>query len=369
MSRNFILFTIVALIAGRVLVGFNGLRGVAYGQTATAESVLQENFDDNKKGTPWKVVGESAKARVVETNKRLEFATTADVNVPFVGYVSDKWWIDPNQNFQMKVNLYFDVYTYSHGWVCFGVTPSPNGPSSQYVKFGIGASSVFQNYWREWKDGYEIRTDFVGRVRSVVTLYIFYDSWGDVLYLSDSGYDPDSAWQSLPNIVRGRWGRVPLYVFLGATTENLTMNSGNAYLDNFVIDKGRIGSPYNDPTQPPGGDGGDPLLDVAATVAVVPSPIYRQSGADKLTVLIGLPPEIKLADWDATKVPTLSPGSIAAKAQTAFTWTDCTVKILASFSKAELMQAVPTNGPVDLYIVGQLKDGRTYVGSCPVSIQ
>lgn len=367
MNRNLILFVIVALIAGRVSVCLNGPGSVAQGQT-TAQPVLQDDFDDNKKGTPWKEFGETAKAKVTEVNKRLEFTATADVNVPFMGYISDKWWIDPNQDFRMKVDLYFDIYTYSDGWVCFGVTPDSAQPRDGYIALGIGCSGIFQNYWREWKDGYEVRVDFAGRVRALVTLYMFYDSWYDVLYLSDTGYDPDSAWQTLPGLIQGRWGRAPLYVFLGAITENLTVNSGNVYLDNFVIEKGKLGSPYNDPTQPPGGGDGQ-LMDVAATLAVAPSVISRQTGGDKLTVLIGLPKEVTLADWDPAKAPTLSPGGIPANAQTAFTWVDGTVKILASFSKAKLMEAVPNNGQVDVHAVGQLKDGRSYAGSGKATIR
>jgi hypothetical protein len=370
MSRNFILFVIVAVIAGRVSICLNGSGGVAQGQTSTEQPVLQDNFDDNKKGTPWKIFGETAKAKATEVNKRLEFTTTADVNVPFVGYISDRWWIDPNQDFRMKVDLYFDIAAYnSDGWISFGVTPNANQPGDRYVALGVGCSGFFKNYWREWRDGYEVRVDFAGRVRSLVTLYMYYDSWYDVLYLSDTGYDPDSAWQVLPGLVRGRWGRVPLYVFLGAKTKNLTIMSGNAHLDNFVIEKGKLGSPYNDPTQPPGGGGGGQVLDVAATLAVVPSVIQRRASGDKLTVLVGLPQEIGLADWDPANVPTLSPGGIAANAQTAFVWVDNTVKILASFSKTKLMQAIPSNGLVEVHVVGQLKDGRSYAGSSPVTIQ
>ena len=50
----------------------------------------------------WRLFGENAKAKTTEVNKRLEFTATSDVNVPFMGYIGDKWWIDPNQDFQMK---------------------------------------------------------------------------------------------------------------------------------------------------------------------------------------------------------------------------------------------------------------------------
>jgi hypothetical protein len=366
MNRSFILFVIVAVMAGRLSTCPRN-SGVASGQTTTASPVLQDNFDDNKKGTPWKVFGTSAKAKVAEANKRLEFTTPSDANVPFMGYISDKWWIDPNQDFQMKVDLHFDIFSYADAWVSFGVTPESTGPDDMYAALGIGCSGVFQNYWSEWHDGYEGRMDFEGRVKTTVTLYISYDSWYDVLYLSDSGYGSEGTWETLSGFIKGKLGRVPLYVFLAAKTESMAINSTGAYMDNFVIEKGKLGSPYQS-TDPNSGGGGGDVRDVAGTLAILPSTIQRSGTSDKLTALVALPAGVTLADWDSTKMPVLTPGSIAATAQTAFVWMDDTVKILASFSKTKLMQAVTTNGQTEVYVSGTLKDGTTYAASCTVTI-
>jgi hypothetical protein len=369
MNRNIILFVIAAVIAGRMSVCLKSPGSVALGQTTTTP-VLQDNFDDNKMGTLWKLFGTSAKAKVAEANKRLEFTIATDVNVPFAGYISDKWWIDPNQDFRMKIDLHFDIFAYANGWVCFGLTPEATGPDEKYVVLGIGCSGPFQNYWSEWRDGYEARMDFESRARTTVTLYISYDSWYDVLYLSDTGYGSEGTWQSLSGFVKGSLGRAPLYVFLGVKTDSLAINSGSAYLDNFVIDKGKLGSPYPSTDPNDGGTGGE-VRDVEGTLAIQPSTIQRSGGSDKLTAMIGLPAGITLAKWDPTKMPTLSPGSIAATTQTAFVWVDDSVKILASFSKAKLMQvqAVTANGQVEVYVSGLLKDGSSYAASCFVTIQ
>jgi hypothetical protein len=367
MNRNLILFAIVAVFAGRMSVCLKS-SGVAMGQTTTATPVLQDNFDDNKIGTPWKVFGTNAKAKVAEANKRLQFTTTSDVNVPFMGYISDKWWIDPNQDFQMKVDLHFDIFSYSNAWVCFGVTPKSTGPDDVYATVGIGCSGVFQNYWAEWHDGYVGRMDFEGRVLPTVTLYISYDSWYDVLYLSDNGYGSQGTWETLSGFVKGQMGRVPLYVFLAAKTQSMAIDSSGVYMDNFVIEKGKLGSPYNQPTDPnSGGDDGG-VKDITGTLAMLPSTLQRSAASDKLTALVALPAGVTLADWDSTKMPVLSPGGIAATAQTAFIWADDTVKILASFSKTKLMQAVSTNGQTEVYVSGTLKDGTTYAASCAVTI-
>ena len=112
----------------------------------------------------------------------------------------------------------------------------------------------------------------------------------------------------------------------------LRIGSGEAYVDNFVIEKGKIGSPYSDVD--PNSDDPDPTTDVAATVSVVPSVIERKATSDRIIAVIGLPQGVELGDWDSKSMPVMSPGSIKADSQTAFVWVDDTVKILASFSKA-----------------------------------
>jgi hypothetical protein len=367
MNRNFILFVIVAVIAGRMGV-FPRHSGVALGQT-TSSPVLQDNFDDNKKGTLWRVFGTSAKATVTEINKRLQFSTTSDIDVPFMGYIGDKWWIDPNQDFQMKIDLTFDIFSYSgNGWVCFGLTTEPTGPQNRYVALGIGCSGVFQNYWAEWQDGFIGRVDLSGRTKPTVTLYISYDSWYDIIYLSDYGYGPEGCWNALPGYVRGTLQRAPLYVFLGAKSQSMSLVPTSAYLDNFVIEKGKLGSPY--PSTDPNTGGGQ-VRDIEGTLALLPSTIQRIGGSDKLTAMVGLPEGIALENWDPRNVPTLSPGAVPATAHTAFIWVDDSLKILTSFSKAKLMEAVTvtTNGQVEVHVAGKLKDGRSYAGSCLVTIR
>ncbi|MEN6575265.1 MAG: hypothetical protein ABFD90_02895 [Phycisphaerales bacterium] len=365
MSRSFILFMVIAVIAARASVG--GLGGVAQGQTTASTAVVQDNFDDNKMASLWKVFGSSATIKATEANKRLEFITTADANEAVVGYISNKWWIDPNQDFQMKSTLCFDAIGTSSGWVMLGFTPDSDTPVDRHIMFGIGRSKTFKNYWWEGKNDLVTYMDFVGRTVNSVTLYISYDAWNDILYLGDTGYGEENAWQIMENFTSSYWGHVPFYVFLGVTTENLAISSGGAYIDNFALEKGKIGSPYTDPNGPPGDD--DPILtDVDATLAIMPSTIGRKTTGDRVTAVITLPKDLTLADWNSADVPTLSPGSIAAGAQAAFTWVDGSVKILASFSKTALLTAVTADGQVELHVVGKLKDGATYAGSCTVTI-
>lgn len=368
MNRKIILFAIVAAITGRVSVCLNSSGGVAQGQTTTSGVVLQDNFDDNKTGGMWKKFGTMAGAAVTETNKRVEFTASSSVSVPFIGYIGDEWWIDPNQDFQMRIDLFFDAYTYSNGWICFGLTSEADGPSEQYTTLGIGCSGLFQNYWREWTDDSITRMDFEGRVMSGVTLYLSYDSWYDTLYLSDAGYGEKGSWYTMSKYIKGTWGAVPVYVFLAATTDDMTITAGHAYLDNFVIEKGKIGTPYSN-VDPNDDEAPDPSTDVTATVSVAPSVIERKATNDKIIAVVGLPQGVRLSDWDAKNMPVMSPGSIKADSQTAYRWADGTVRILASFSKASLTSAITADGQATVYVSGELKDGRDYTGSDKITIE
>ncbi|MBP7053973.1 MAG: hypothetical protein KBE65_23425 [Phycisphaerae bacterium] len=367
MTRSFILFSLVALVASRMATG---LSAVARADDSTAAAVVQDNFDDNKRSSLWNVFGSATGAAVTETNKRLQFTTSADANETFVGYVSNKWWLDPGSDFRMKASLYFDVGSGGNGsgWVALGFTPNSGGPADRYVMVGIGRSRSFLNYWWELNDDWNAM-DFAGRTLTNVTFYVTYDAASDVLHISDTGYGAEGAWQSMPDFLATYYGDVPLYVFLGVTTQNLAIPAGKVYLDDFEVAKGNIGSPYDDGDNDDDDDNTPIVAEVEATVAMIPSTIKRKSTTTKVTAVIALPKDITLADWDEDDLPTLLPGKITASAQKAFLWVDKTVRVMASFSKSDLLDAVTTDGETELYISGTLADGRTYAGSCTVTIK
>jgi len=235
---------------------------------------------------------------------------------------------------------------------------------------GIGRSRSFLNYWWELKDDNWNTMDFVGRTLTNVTFYVTYDSAKDILYISDTGYGDEGAWQYMPDFLATYYGNVPLYVFLGVTTQNLAIPAGKVYLDDFEVAKGAIGSPYDDGGDDDDDDDNPPVVaEIEATVAMIPSTIKRKSTATKVTAVIALPKDITLADWDEDDLPTLSPGKTRASAQKAFLWVDKTVRIMASFSKSDLLDAVTTAGETELHLSGTLADGRTYAGSCTVTIK
>jgi hypothetical protein len=354
--------------------------GVAWGQSTVADQpvasvqpVVQDNFDDNKRGTLWKAFAEDPNVQVKEVSKHLEFTAVAKGTGVFAGYVGDKWSIDPNHDFAMKIDLSYDLVTYNGGWLTFGVTPSPDKPRDKYVSFGLGCVSLFRSYWREYKDGYEVRWTFEGRGKDKTTLYISYDSANDILYMGEAGYGSENAWEVLPDLVRGRWPNKPLYVFVGFYAEAVDVAAGHAFADNFALDSGVLVN-ASTPNNPPGGDpnqpgGGGQQADVTAETSITPSVIKRQGTARPISAFLTLPKGFVPADIDDMQPMVLVPGGAETMKRTAFVWLTGQMIVVTSFDRAKLLQAVSANGDVSLQVTGRLKDGRYFGGTDTVKIE
>ena len=376
MTRNLILFIVAAASIGMVTARLESPQAVAWGQSATlgvaaeVRPLVQDNFDDNKRGNLWKVFVDDPNCKVQEAGKRLEFVSKATTKSPiFAGYVADKWCIDPNHDFAMRVDLTYDLVTMNGGWFSFGVTPSPDQPRKQYVSLGIGCVSIYPSYWREYKDGWEVRWDFEGRGRKTVTLYISYDADIDTVYLSDTGYGSEQAWQTLPDVIKTRWPRKPLYVFLGGSAENLQIDAGHAFADNLAVDNGVIVNPNAPPTNP--NDPTDPNThptEITGEAFVLPSVIRRQGPAEAVSAFLSLPEGLMPADVDETQSLVLLPGGAEAAKRTTFMWLSGRTVIVASFDRAKLLETITANGEVTVQVMGTLRDGRRFSGTDKVII-
>jgi len=367
--RNLIRYIVAAIFIGMATGHWNILQSPAWGQSTTP--VMQDNFDDNSKGAQWKAYADNTNTQVKETNKRLEFTAKASETPMFAGYVADsKWPIDPNHDFAMRLDLNYDLVTMEGGWLTFGVTPNNSEPRKQYVSFGVATVSLFPSFWREWKEGYEVRWTFENRGVNKVTLYISYDAASDTIYMGRTGYGSENAWEVLPDSVRGRWGRKPVYVFMGLATEGAIVGAGHAFVDNFALDKGTLVS--TDPPKPPpepNTPGGDERVDVVADVSVLPSAIKRYVGVEPITVFLTLPKGYFPVHVDETKPVLLAPIGVQATKRTTFLWLTGQVITIASFDRAKLLQAIPANGDIPLTVIGYLKDGRHFGGAITIRIE
>jgi len=369
-TRKQIQFIMMVVSVGIVTAYLGIPRGVAWGQTtAPVHPVVQDNFDDNKQGTLWKAYAEDPGVQVKEVNKHLEFTAASGITGKFAGYVGNKWAIDPNHDFAMKIDLGYAPVTYNGGWLTFGVTPTPDKPREDYISFGIGCVSLFPSYWREYKEGYEVRWTFQGRGKDKVTLYISYDSANDILYMGEAGYGSENAWEVLPDVLRGRWPSKPMYVFVGLYVEDVAVAAGHAFADNFALESGVLVSatkpdnPPGDPNQPSG------QVDVAAETSIVPSVIKRQGAAKPITAFLSLPKGLLPVDIDDTQPMVLLPGGAETLKRTAFVWLTGQVIVVTSFDRAKLLEAASTNGEVSLQVTGRLKDGRYFGGTDTVKIE
>ncbi len=203
---------------------------------------LKDTFDDNQRAPLWKELFEDPNnARVVEANKRLELRTSALATGGFAGFLSNAWRLDPRYDFAMKVDFHYDLFTLNEeGSIGIGLTPSPENLSSRRVELSVGCVENFRSYRYERVNGYSTLAGYFQRWENDGTLYVSYDSQNDVLYMSLGGYGPEQAWATFDGLLRGTWGGRPLYVYLGGRSTGLTVTAGRAYLDNIVVEAGKI---------------------------------------------------------------------------------------------------------------------------------
>jgi len=107
---------------------------------------------------------------------------------------------------------------------------------------------------------------------------------------------------------------------------------------------------------------------VATRVLVSPVQLVRRANSPIQAVAV-LPPGRRITDFDATQPLLLLPGNIEAAAQSAFPWFHNQILVMARFNRADLMDAVPGNGPLQVTVIGRLKDGTYFAGTDSVNIK
>jgi hypothetical protein len=220
--------------------------------TSLADVLPSDNFNDNSMNTSmWNLFQESPNVWLDETNQRLEVCSTADVNGAAVVYYANGWGFLTANNFSFKVD--------------FHCMPPPSGYCEFGTMLGIGKCGGDPITLRNnnaaidassWADEYENGMHFCAdkttdgnlveeghktRNQDNGILYISYDANKDELYLSDTGYWAANAWVTIPGLLKGEWGSAVVIPFLGGSyVWNISLNSGDVYLDNFVVDSGTV---------------------------------------------------------------------------------------------------------------------------------
>jgi hypothetical protein len=204
-----------------------------------ARPVLRDTFDDNAAGAIWQVVADQPDfCTMKEANKRLELQATRQSVDGWASYIANGWRLNPRQNFSAKVDYYYDLVSDAEGWISLGITTNPNSPWEENAVVGVGCVDGFPHFWYRKQTGSYVSTSFSQRWPTSGTLYVSYDAAADVLYLSLCDYSAQNAWETMAGLVKEEWGGQPVYVWLAGGSNGLTVPSGRAYLDNFVLDTG-----------------------------------------------------------------------------------------------------------------------------------
>jgi hypothetical protein len=163
-------------------------------------------------------------------------------------YFANGWAFLPTNDFSFKIDFHFS---------------STNGPQLSDADISLGLASVYGNtdieagcrikangaaspYFYHYLDinrldGTYDNTVKVGRTTNDGILYISYNASEDELYLSTTGYGAgSSAWITIPDLIQGQWGGAVVAPYIGGWVDGMALGSGEAYLDNFVVESGTV---------------------------------------------------------------------------------------------------------------------------------
>lgn len=203
-----------------------------------------DNFNDNTQGTMWKLLEEdSDDIWLEETNKRLEARATSEAYREIAAYLSNDWGFVTAENFQVKIGFYYDRVSWDWGEVGIGIGFGDNVENfrKDYISIGAGCDENYPVFYYEVvTDSNVIESGWTARVSNRGVLYVSYDARGDNLYLSTTGYGSANAWKTISGVVRGQWNRTLIGVGIIGYSSYVDLGSGQAYLDNFIIDSGTL---------------------------------------------------------------------------------------------------------------------------------
>lgn len=218
--------------------------------TSAAYATLpSDNFDDNSMDTSlWGLYQESPNVWLAETNHRLEVCSTADVNGATSVYYANGWGLSTAEDFSFKAD--FHCISFSEPGDCeFGTMLGLGKGAADINTIANNNATIAAGYYVDeygneayfscdkTTDGIHVEEDYKTRGLDDGTLYISYDASEDKLYLSDTGYD--SPWVTISDLLKGEWHSAVVVPFLGGSyVRNVALDSGDAYLDNFVVASG-----------------------------------------------------------------------------------------------------------------------------------
>ena len=217
-------------------------KGIAvsdYSEDANAmvSSYLLDDFNDSVRSANWRLRQDRPEsASLAETGQRLEFKSDIDANGLEAAYVSNEWNFDSTKDFSLKVDFHHELITEQDSRVFIRLATSTE---RNHISFEAGCEGD-SPYWRyeETVDGNIVSFEQTTRGSNDGTLYISYDAGLDELYLSHTGYGSGNDWQTISGLLQGQWAGEPIYVYIGGGSDNVAVDPGEVYLDNFTVNSG-----------------------------------------------------------------------------------------------------------------------------------
>ncbi|MDK1031576.1 MAG: PEP-CTERM sorting domain-containing protein [Planctomycetia bacterium] len=214
---------------------------VVLSAACVANAVLpSDNFNDNSMDTSlWTLFeDDSDHVWLDETNGRLELRSS-DADDEDAFYIGNNWGFDPSSDFSFKVDYYY-ASTTNAGGVMLGVAKDHDNNFVAEASYEDGAKSY---YYEIVTGGFDAGDDGTARTADDGTLYISYDRSENELYLSVTDYwSTGSPIVTILNLLEFDWGDPDMVTPMigGWAADSLDLASGEAYLDNFVVDSGAI---------------------------------------------------------------------------------------------------------------------------------
>lgn len=224
-----------------------GIVAVTLMPAAVRAALPSDDFNDNTQGTMWDFFGQDANnCRLEETNQRLELRASEYADDLIAFYISNRWLLDTTKDFRLKVDFHYGRESWEDGWVMLFLTPSITDAGDRHVAIRAGCDEYSPYFWYDAVDGAWIDEGWGVRDSNDGTLYISYNSLTDRLYLSYTGYGRTNSWIIMSDLLQDRWEGKPVYVGVGGGSVYARLDSGDAYLDNFVVDEGVVEVPVSD---------------------------------------------------------------------------------------------------------------------------
>lgn len=205
-----------------------------------APAAIVDNFDDNSMSSMYALIEDDPnKLWVEEANQRLELRSSGPGSIHndalYLSSGPSGIQLLTSSDFQISIDYSFTSFSGTGGVALdLGIGRDLAGTDSAAVAFYRSSTAIMDMglgvAWRVNDVQQELP---IGYVNSSGTLTVVYDSSIDRLTL---GLDDGVHTTNLDNLVKGQWGADRVWVSFGGRGEGLILASGEAYLDNLLVD-------------------------------------------------------------------------------------------------------------------------------------